>query len=151
VARFLGISPTGGIMDKLRWLGLFSEEKTGCKGESSAAMLVELLQRKLPLGDDERDMVVLVHEMDVEYPDSDRADEKVTSTFVVQGEPGGFTAMSKTVGLPAALAAELLLTDKLHLQGAQLPTHPSIYVPILESLKERGMEFTERVEVLEKS
>ncbi|MBC8366621.1 saccharopine dehydrogenase NADP-binding domain-containing protein [bacterium] len=151
VARFLGISPTGGIMDKLRWLGLFSEEKTNCKGESSAAMLIELLQRKLPLGKDERDMVVLVHEMDVEYPGKDRPDEKITSTFVVQGEPGGFTAMSKTVGLPAALAAELLLTDKLHLKGAQLPTHPSIYEPILESLRERGMEFTERVEVLEKS
>jgi saccharopine dehydrogenase-like NADP-dependent oxidoreductase len=149
VARFLGISPTGGIMDKLRWLGLFSEEKTGCQGESSAAMLVDLLQRKLPLADDEHDMVVLVHELDVEYPDSDRPDEKITSTFVVQGEPGGFTAMSKTVGLPAALAAGLILEGKLHLTGVQLPTHPSIYEPILDSLRERGMEFVERVEIVE--
>jgi saccharopine dehydrogenase-like NADP-dependent oxidoreductase len=92
---------------------------------------------------------VLVHELDVEYPDSDRPDEKITSTFVVQGEPGGFTAMSKTVGLPAALAAGLILEGKLHLTGVQLPTHPSIYEPILDSLRERGMEFVERVEIVE--
>jgi len=151
VARFLGISPTGGLMDKLRWLGLFSEEKTGCRGESSAAMLVDLLQKKLRLGAGERDMVVLLHELDVEYPGGDRPDEKISSTFVVEGDPDGFTAMSKTVGLPAALGAELVLEGDLHLAGAQLPTHPSIYEPILAGLKAHGMSFKERVEILEKS
>jgi saccharopine dehydrogenase-like NADP-dependent oxidoreductase len=149
VARFLGISPTGKIMENLSWLGLFSDEPTGCQGETSAAMMIDLLSEKLPLAPDHRDMVVLLHKMDVEYPDSDRKPEKITSTMVAKGEPGGFTAMSKTVGLPTAIAAKLILTDQLSLAGTLIPTHPSIYVPILKELAEEGIAFIEEVEVLE--
>ena len=50
VARYLNISPTGGIMDKLRWLGLFSDEKVGGTGDTSAAMMSHLLQEKREAG-----------------------------------------------------------------------------------------------------
>jgi saccharopine dehydrogenase-like NADP-dependent oxidoreductase len=145
VARFLGISPTGRIIENMRWLGLFSDEPTGCEGDTAAAMLVDVLSRKMPLRDDARDMVVLKHDLDVEYPGRDRAPETVTSTMVVKGEPGGMTAMARTVGLPAALAARMVLTGQLHLTGCHIPTHPSIYEPVLRDLASDGIAFVEQV------
>ncbi len=148
VANYLGISPTGKIMENFSWLGLFSDEPTGCQGETAAEMMIDLLSEKLPLGPGQRDMVVLLHKLKVDYPDSDRPAERITSTMVARGEPGGFTAMSKTVGLPTALAAKLILTDQISMAGTLIPTHPSIYAPILEELAEAGIAFTEEVEIL---
>ena len=146
IARFLGISPTGQIMENLRWLGLLDDEPTGCRGDTAADMLNELMQRMLPLGPGMRDIVVLLHEMDVEYPDQDRPGDRITSTLVAEGEAGGFTAMAKTVGLPAALAVKLVLSGELHLTGTHIPTHPSIYKPILAGIAEEGLVFKEKVE-----
>jgi saccharopine dehydrogenase-like NADP-dependent oxidoreductase len=145
LGRFLDMSPTGRIMQNLKWLGLLSEEKTGCRGDTSAAMLIDLLGKKLRLEPGQRDMVVLVHALDVEYPGASRAPERITSTLVARGEPGGFTAMAKTVGLPTALAVKLLLQGKLLLRGAHIPTHPSIYDPILAELESAGLVFEESV------
>ena len=147
VARFLNISPTGSIMEKLRWLGLFSDEAIHCRGETAAAMLIHLLEKKLPLGEGMRDVVVLVHELDVVY-DGDRAPERITSTLVAEGEADGFTAMSKTVGLPTAAALRLLLDGELTLTGLQIPTHPSIYEPVLREVSAAGLEFQETVRAL---
>jgi len=144
VATFLHINPTGRIMENLRWLGLFSDERIGCRGETSAAMLEHLLKNKLPLTPDVRDMVVLVHELEADYPDSARESELWTSSLVVEGEAGGHTAMSRTVGLPVALAARLLLRDELPLTGSVIPTHPSIVDPILREIRAAGLEFVER-------
>lgn len=94
-------------------------------------------------------MVALVHEMDVEYPDSDLANERVIDTMVDFGVPLEMSAMAKTVGLPTALAVEMILAGELSLTGCQLPTHPSICDPILSRLKAAGLRFTERVEPLE--
>ena len=149
IARFLQISPTGRIMENLRWLGLFSDEPVGCEGETAAAMLIHLLQRKLPLGDDLRDVVVLVHELEVTYPNARRAPERITSTLVSVGEAGGFTAMSRTVGLPTAVAVRLLLDGELPLFGCHIPTHPSIYEPVLRELAAAGLEFREQSHPLE--
>jgi len=145
LGRFLGVSPTGRIMQNLKWLGLLSEEKTGCCGDTAAEMLIHLLGKKLRLGPGQRDMVVIAHELDVEYPDVSRGPERITSTLVAYGEPDGFTAMAKTVGLPTALAVKLLLRGELSLRGAQIPTHPSIYEPILTELESAGLVFDETV------
>jgi saccharopine dehydrogenase-like NADP-dependent oxidoreductase len=149
IGRFLHISPTGRIVDNMRWLGLLSEEPTGCKGDTAAAMLVDVLERKLPLKKTDRDMVILVHDLDVDYPGIKRAAERIRSTMNVKGEPGGFTAMAKTVGLPTGIAVRLLLTEELSLTGSQIPTHPSIYEPTLRELKEHGIEFEEHVTPLQ--
>jgi len=145
VARFLGISPTGRVIDNMRWLGLFSDERIDCEGDTAAAMLIHLLNRKMPLTPDLRDIVVLVHEIEVEYPDDERLAERITSTLLAEGEAGGFTAMAKTVGLPAAIAVRLLLGGELQMTGSHLPTHPSIYEPVLRELAEDGLAFTEEI------
>jgi saccharopine dehydrogenase-like NADP-dependent oxidoreductase len=149
VARFLQISPTGVIMQNLAWLGLFSNEKVVCDGDTPAAMLSHLLKEKMPLAPGMRDMVIILHELDVQHPASDRPDERIVSTLVAQGDPHGFSAMAKTVGLPAALATKLLLTGELALAGSTIPTHRSIYEPILRDMIAEGLEFSERSTIMD--
>jgi saccharopine dehydrogenase-like NADP-dependent oxidoreductase len=146
VANFLRISPTGQIMKNLTWLGLFAEEKTGVTGNTAASAMVELLNRKLRLAADARDMVILQHDFLIRYPAENSRHEQIVATLVAYGEPGGFTAMAKTVGMPAAIAAELILTDQIPLTGCQIPTHPAIYKPILAELEKEGLRMTETVE-----
>ncbi len=149
VARFLDISPTGRIMENLSWLGLFSDEEIGCTGETPAAMMIHLLKKKLPLLPGMRDMVVIMHELDVEYPEGERRLERITSTLVAEGDGNGFTAMARTVGLPTATAAKLLLGGELKLVGSQIPTHLSIYEPVLGEIAKAGLKFTEKVRPLD--
>ena len=69
--------------------------------------------------------------------------------MIYNGRRGGFTAMAKSVGLPAGIAAKLILTDKLPLTGCHIPTHPAIYRPVLKELAEKGLSFKEKVETIE--
>jgi saccharopine dehydrogenase-like NADP-dependent oxidoreductase len=149
VANFLGISPTGKIMANLKWLGLFSDEKIDTTGNTAAEVMVSLLRKKLALPADGKDMVAIVHEIVAEYPDENNRREHTTSTFVEYGDPGKFTAIAKSVGLPAAIATKLLLTDQIPLSGCHIPTHPAIYKPVLAELEKAGFHFSEKtVEVV---
>jgi saccharopine dehydrogenase-like NADP-dependent oxidoreductase len=144
LARYLRINPTGRIMEDLRWLGLLSHERICCRGDTAAQMLAHLLAQRLPLAPGQRDMVVLLHELDVEYPDRDRPAEQVRSTLVLKGDPDGFSAMSRAVGLPVAIAVKLLLRGDLPLTGSRIPTHPSVYTPILREIEVAGLRFVEK-------
>jgi len=148
IANFLGISPTGNIMANLTWLGLLSDEPISCKGDTAADVMIDLLKKKLKLPPGGRDMVAIVHEIEAEYPHQDNMRKILTSTFIEYGEPDGFTAIAKTVGLPAALATKLLLTGKLPITGCHIPTHSAVYSQVLPELEKEGMIFKEKVEVL---
>jgi len=143
VANLLGISPTGSILRNLAWLGLFSRDKVRTRGETAAAMLTDLLLEKLVLRPGQRDLVALVHEFDVQWPDGRL--EKRVSTLVHEGDAGGFTAMARTVGLPAAVAARLILEGRVAVRGCALPTLPEIWRPTLAALAEAGIAFEETV------
>lgn len=149
VAGFLQINPTGRIMQNLRWLGLFSTAPTGAPGETVADAMIHLLNAKLVLPASAPDFVILLHFLDVAYPDDGGRRERIVSTLTHTGEPGGMTAMAKTVGLPAALAAKLLLADQLPLTGCAIPTHELVYGPILEALDAEGLTFVEQTRPLE--
>jgi saccharopine dehydrogenase-like NADP-dependent oxidoreductase len=148
VAGFLHLSPTGHIMDTLRWLGLFSDQRIGGADETPAAALGELLKSRLVLPEGGRDMIILQHQLGVRYPEQGDRRERITSTFVAKGEPGGMTAMARSVGLPLALAVRLLLRGELTVTGCPLPTEPQIYRPLLEQMAAEGVEFKEKVESL---
>ena len=143
VANLLGISPTGSMMRNLAWLGLFSKEKVRGRGRTAAAMLADLLLDKLVLAPEQRDMVVLLHEFDVELQDG-RLQKRV-ATLVHKGDPGGFTAMARTVGLPAAIAAQLVLEGRIHARGCAIPVAEEIHAPILAELAAAGISFVERI------
>jgi saccharopine dehydrogenase-like NADP-dependent oxidoreductase len=148
VANFLNINPTGKIMENLKWLGLFEDEPIHSKGDTAAEILEDLLIQKLSLPKDARDMVAIVHELETEYPENHKKPERIVSTFIEYGEKGGFTAISKTVGLPSAIAAKLLLTDQIPISGCHIPTHPAIYPRVLKELSDLGFIFDEQVTLL---
>ncbi|MGH1362288.1 MAG: saccharopine dehydrogenase C-terminal domain-containing protein [Calditrichia bacterium] len=148
VANYLNINPTGKIMQNLKWLGLFSDEIIGGKVSTAADILTQLLVKKLPLPPNGRDMVILIHEVYADYPGDKPRREHIKTTLIDYGQPGGFTAISKTVGLPAAIATKLILTGKLPLTGCHIPTLPTIYLPVLEELKLHNVAFEEEVREL---
>lgn len=143
VANYLGINPTGKIMQNLEWLGLFSDEKIGKNFKNSVELMTDLIKKKLPLPEGARDMVILHHEIEASYPNNKK--EKIISTLLDYGDPKNkMTAIAKTVGAPAAIAVKLLLKGELKLRGCQIPTHPEVYPKILDELKTLNLMFTEK-------
>ena len=55
--------------------------------------------------------------------------------------------MSRLVGLPAAVAARMILQGEINLTGVHVPMIPEIYEPVLAELSSMGISFTETVEI----
>ena len=53
------------------------------------------------------------------------------------------TAMAKTVGLPVAMGALLILNHQVKKPGVQIPIQAEIYEPVLKTLAENGIAFRE--------
>ncbi|MCC7533893.1 MAG: saccharopine dehydrogenase NADP-binding domain-containing protein [Bacteroidia bacterium] len=141
VASFLNITTTNQEFEKLKWLGLFENQKITCKAGSPAAILQALLQQKWKLKEGELDRIVMYHELEFKLNNKQK---KVTSSLVVDGETQVLTAMAKTVGLPLAIATKLIMLKKIQLKGVHLPILPELYLPILEELKTYGIRFEEK-------
>jgi saccharopine dehydrogenase-like NADP-dependent oxidoreductase len=146
VAARLGLASGSAVLAALEWLGLFEARPLAAAKGSSLDNLSALMIDRLAYAPGERDMVVLQHEFLTETA-SGRS-ERLVSTLVDYGIPNGDSAMSRTVGLPAAIGARLVLEGKIALTGVQVPVRPEIYVPILEELEARGVRFVEKRQVL---
>lgn len=122
------------------WLGLFSDNKLPRK-DSMMDSLSDLLEEKLVYENGEKDMIVLQHTFKVKFNEEKKT---IRSTMVVIGEPNGDSAMSRTVGIPAAIGTEMILNGDLEgCSGVMIPTSKDIYTPALEKLRKLGIEFTE--------
>ena len=62
----------------------------------------------------------------------------------------GFTAIAKSVGLPAAIATKLLLNNRLTITGCHIPTHPAVYTMVLKELMNIGFKFKEKIIPIDK-
>lgn len=69
----------------------------------------------------------------------------MTSTLIKYGNEK-HTAMADTVGLPTAMAVELVLDNLIPERGVLRPTKPHVYLPILDQLESKGIQFIERQE-----
>ena len=147
VAQYLGISPTGKIMQNLKWLSLFSDDVVPRGMHTVAEVMKRLLVSKLQLGTNDRDMVIIHHVIDAKFADDRR--ERIISTMIEYGEPGGMTGMSKMVGLPVGIATRLILSGELPITGCQIPTHPAVYTRVLAELREHGVTFAEMRHAIE--
>jgi len=92
-------------------------------------------------GQNERDMVILRHEFQVTF--SSGPDEHIVSTLIHYGQVGGDSAMARTVSLPSAIAARLILSRKVPAVGVHIPVLPEIYDPVLAELSGMGITFVE--------
>lgn len=125
---------------KIKWTGLLDDEKIPLKEAAPAQILQELLERKWKLQPQDKDMIVMQHRF--EYTLGGKQ-HHLLSSLVVKGEDQVFTAMAKTVGLPAAIAVRLILEGKLSLRGVQVPVMKEIYEPVLQELEGFGIRFEE--------
>ena len=137
---YLQLDPVGEIMDQLVWLGIFEKTPVGLEQASPARVLQKLLEEKWRLEPEDRDMIVMQHQIgflvETQY-------HKLVTSLVVTGDDHNNTAMAKTVGYPLAIAAKLILTDKVGEYGVTLPITPAIYEPIINEIRSLGVEIIE--------
>lgn len=141
IADYLDIEEGAELMNKLKWLGLFEEKVIGIPDLTPARVLQHILEKKWAMAPEDKDMIVMEHQFDYVRL---RQHRKIYSTLVVIGEDSDNTAMSKTVGLPVAIVSRLILEDKIDLSGIHIPVAKQVYEPVLNELKEYGIEFRER-------
>lgn len=131
----------------LDWLDLLSDEKIGGIYITPAQVLQQLLEKKLKLKSKDKDLVVMYHEI---QGSKGKKDYIIQSSLIVKGETQVLTAMAKTVGLPLAIAAKLILNNKISLRGVHIPVSKEIYTPVLKELEEYGIIFKEKQTPLKK-
>jgi saccharopine dehydrogenase (NAD+, L-glutamate forming) len=129
------------LWEKLEWLGIFEKTPIGLNKATPAQILQKLLEEKWKLKEGDIDMIVMWHKITYQKGKETRIKEM---SLVSMGEDDNFTAMSKTVGLPLAMATELILNGTINRKGSILPVTPDIYEPVLALLKKEGIEFTEK-------
>ncbi len=133
-------------MKQLFFLGMDDNDTVINKGWCSAADVLQLaLEKKLVLRPDDKDMIVMLHEIEYRIQQSRFG---VHSYLVVKGEDNLRTAMAKTVGLPLGIAAKLILQGKIKETGLHIPVIPSIYEPVLHELQNHGIAFQEKISVI---
>jgi saccharopine dehydrogenase (NADP+, L-glutamate forming) len=145
-ASRLGLPEEHAVLDRYEWLGLLTDEQVPAGCVSPMDMLVQRMSEKLEYAPGERDMIVLHHEVEAAYGDRK---ELICSTLVDYGIPYGDSSMSRTVSLPAAIGAEMVLRGEIKERGVQIPVVPEVYEPIMARLREIGITFHESVRELD--
>ena len=140
--HYLNIPQDSEVMDKLTWLGIFDETPIIINNASPAQVLQNILEQKWSLEPGDIDMIVMWHKFGWETESGEK--KMMTSSMVVKGDDQTYTSMSKTVGLPTAIAAKMILEGKIYDPGIHRPIHKSIYEPILAELEDYGISFTEK-------
>jgi len=145
-AAYLEVEPDGAVINNLAWLDLFDETPIEVSKDqiSPLDLLTKVMLDRMAYAEDEQDLIILVHHFDASYPDGKK--EHITSSLIAYGEPGGYSAMARTVSLPAAIAVDLILRGEITAAGVQLPVTPDLYEPILAGLETLGIECVEKVE-----
>ncbi|PHS10479.1 MAG: saccharopine dehydrogenase [Kordia sp.] len=129
------------IWDKYLELDLFSNtKKVGLKNATPAQILQKILLDTWTLQQEDKDMIVMYHKFGYELNGNKH---QIDSKMVILGDDQTFTAMSKTVGLPVAIATLQILNGKIKTPGVQLPISKEIYTPILKELEDYGIIFNE--------
>jgi len=142
-AAKLGLAVDDHRIQRLEWLGLFSDIPLPPEHDNSLDMLCSLMEPRMQYGEMERDMIILQHNFIADYGERK---EHIVSTFIGYGIPGGHTAMARTVALPAAIAAKMVLHGEITEPGVHIPIKPGIYTPILDELEKVGIKFEEKSE-----
>ncbi|MGK0387521.1 MAG: saccharopine dehydrogenase-like NADP-dependent oxidoreductase [Maribacter sp.] len=140
MARFLGEEIDSPVMLKLDWLGLFRKKKINLASATPALILEHLLLDKWKLSDEDKDMIIMQHEIEYEL---DGKKKHVTSSMVMKGVDSEDTAMARFVGLPLGIFVKLIVEGKITTAGVNIPVMQEFYDPVLEELEEYGVVFNE--------
>ncbi len=140
--HYLKIDQDDILWDKLLELDIFSRiKKVGLKNATPAQILQKILMDKWTLAKEDKDMIVMYHKFGFKIGGKKK---QIESNMVVIGDNQTYTAMSKTVGLPVAIATLKILNKEITTPGIQLPTTKEVYEPILKELENYGIHFKEK-------
>ncbi|XP_013412545.1 alpha-aminoadipic semialdehyde synthase, mitochondrial-like [Lingula anatina] len=87
------------------------------------------------------------HDVGIEWPDLTKEVKQID--LVVYGDPEGYTAMAKTVGLPTGIAARMILDGEIQQKGMLRPLNVSMYRPMLKRLQQEGIVARETSKVVD--
>ncbi len=139
IAGMLKLEPKGEVMKRLAWLGLFRKKRIRLRGATPALILENLLLDKWRLEPDDKDLIVMQHQIDYRLDGELKRD---VSNLVMKGENAQDTAMSRLVGLPLGIFVRLMTEGKIHATGVHIPTMREVYEPVLKEMEDYGMTFT---------
>ena len=129
-------------LKQLFYLGMDDDETLINKGVCTVAEILQfIIEKKLVLQPQDKDMIVMLHE--IEYELSEKL-HTINSSLKVIGKDSLRTAMAKTVGLPVAIATLKILNKEITTPGVQLPITKEVYAPILKELEQYGIMFKEK-------
>lgn len=146
LATLFNLNLADEALDKISWLGLFSDEKISLDEATAAEVLQDLLERKWKLEPDDKDMIIMQHEVEFEL---DGQKKRHISTLVNYGENSEDTAMARLVGLPLAIGVKHILLGNIKAKGVQIPITEEIYTPVMEELATQGVRFSTTEQNLE--
>lgn len=146
IANYLNLETKDDFINKLRWLGFFENKQIVIDKGSNVDVLVDLMLKKMSYQTHEKDMAIIHDDITVDFHGKR---EKWSSTMLLNGIPGGDSAMARTVSLPVAISTRLILEGKITLRGSVLPIYPEIYNPVLEELEEFGIKYSHRKRIIE--
>ena len=129
-------------MVRLRWSGLFTQEIVGLDKGTPAQILEHILNKKWRLMPGDKDFIVMWHRFCFEIQG---VQKEMEAYMTVIGDDESNTAMAKTVGLPLAISARLLLQGEIKSRGVVIPVKPEFYDPVLAELSQLGIKLIERI------
>lgn len=141
VCDYLKINRDAVPVKALDFLGLFSTKNMKRGKDTPFEITSDLMMDKMMLKDDDRDMVVMEHTFLAEYSGGNR--EVIKSRMLDFGTPAIDTAVARTVALPAAVAVDMILQQKINTTGVHIPVIPELYNPILDHLETMNIKMTE--------
>ena len=127
----------------IEWLGVLDCKAVHLEKGSAFDLTSDLMIEKMMMDDSERDMVIMQHIFNVTRIDGKK--EKIISRMLDYGD-AEYTSIARTVALPAAIGAKMILDGEIKDTGVHIPIKKSIYTPILDELKNLGISMTETVE-----
>ncbi|TVY67403.1 Saccharopine dehydrogenase [NADP(+),L-glutamate-forming] [Lachnellula suecica] len=140
-AQFKDTEEKERIINGLRWVGIFSDEKILPRG-NPLDTLCATLEKKMQFEKDERDLVMLQHKFEIKNKDGSK--ETRTSTLVEYGDPKGYSAMAKLVGVPCGVAVKQVLDGTISEKGILAPMSSKINDPLMEELRKYGIFLVEK-------
>lgn len=93
-------------MKAIEDLGLLQEDLV-LKLNTPLDTLTHYLSKKLYYEKNERDLIILRHDIDILWPDNRRESKGIN--LVLYGDATGHSAMARTVGYPTAIAVKMIL------------------------------------------
>ncbi|HTF29565.1 MAG TPA: saccharopine dehydrogenase C-terminal domain-containing protein [Flavitalea sp.] len=126
-------------IEKLKSLGLFESSWVEGYREITPAIILQcLLEKRLAPQPEDKDCVVMEHQLGYELRDEHY---EFRATFISQGENQKDSALAKAIGLTCGAAAKAVLLGSISVKGLHIPITRDIYDPILNELSDLGVAF----------